>query len=58
MPRIKVKCKRCGHEYSAGDFLPPSKSTCPKIFCRQKQNAELKPIFWQSVSECFRSKST
>lgn len=30
MPRINVKCKNCGNEYLAGDFLPVSKSKCPK----------------------------
>ena len=30
MPRIEAVCKSCGHEFLAGDFLPLSKSECPK----------------------------
>lgn len=30
MPKINMQCKSCNTKYSAGDFLPPSKSKCPK----------------------------
>ena len=30
MPRLKVKCNRFSHEFLAGDFLPLSKTKCPK----------------------------
>jgi hypothetical protein len=30
MPRIRVKCSSCDHEFKAGDLLPPSKAKCPK----------------------------
>jgi len=33
MPRINVRCKKCGKEFMVGDFLPPSKKKCPK--CKQ-----------------------
>ena len=29
MPKIPVQCKECETKYTAGDFLPPSKSKCP-----------------------------
>ena len=30
MPKINMQCKSCNTKYTTGDFLPPSKSKCPK----------------------------